>query len=121
MRYVCLIYFDPKRVFDGSQEGDAVLAECGPHEQRLQASGRLVLGQPLALPNEAATVQVRNGKVSVTDGPFIETREMLGGLVVVEARDMNEALQIAAEIPFARLGSIEVRPVPDYSKPRPRL
>ena len=66
-------------------------------------------------------MRVRDGKTSTTDGPFMETREMLGGLIVIEARDLNEAVQIAAEMPYAKLGAIEVRPAIDYSKPRPKL
>ena len=121
MRYVCLIYFDPTKVFDGSAASNAVLAAARAHDQALNANGQLVFAQALALPNEAMTVQVRDGKMSATDGPFMETKEMLGGLIVVEAPDLNAAAQIAAGIPFARLGSIEVRPVPDYTKPRPKL
>ena len=121
MRYVCLIYFDPKKVFDGSAESNAVLAAVGPHDKALKAKGQLVFAQALAMPAEAMTVQVRDGKMSVTDGPFIETKEMLGGLVVIEALDLNSAVQIAAGIPFAQLGSIEVRPVPDFTKARPKL
>jgi hypothetical protein len=64
---------------------------------------------------------MRDGKMSATDGPFMETKEMLGGLVVIEARDLNDALRIAASMPHARLGHIEVRPVIDYSSPRPKL
>jgi hypothetical protein len=67
------------------------------------------------------TVQVRDGKMSATDGPFMETKEMLAGFLVVEARDLNEAVRIAAGIPLARVGSVEVRPFVDFSKPRPRL
>ncbi len=119
MRYVCLIYFDPKKVFDGSAESNAVLAAAGAHDQAMKANGQLVFAQALAMPQEAMTVQVRDGNMSATDGPFMETKEMLGGLVVIEAPDLNAAAQIAAGIPFAKLGSIEVRPVPDYSKPRP--
>jgi hypothetical protein len=121
MRYVCLIYFDPKKVFDGSAESNAVLAAVGPHDEALRSSGQLVLAQPLALPIEAKTIRVRDGKISATDGPFVETKEMLAGLVVIEAADLNGAVQIAAGIPFAKLGSIEVRPAPDFSKQRPKL
>ena len=121
MRYVCLIYFDPKKVFDGSTESNALLAAVGPHGEALKANGQLIFTQALALPAEAMTVEVRDGKVSATDGPFIETKEMLGGLTVIEAPDLNAAAQLAASIPFAQLGSIEVRPVPGYSKPRPKL
>jgi hypothetical protein len=121
MRYVCLIYFDPKKVFNGSTESDAVLAELGPFAAELKASSQFVAGEPLALPQEAMTVQVRDGKMSATDGPFMETKEMLGGFTVIESRDLNEAVQIAARHPYAKLGFIEVRPVVDFSKPRPRL
>ena len=121
MRYVCLIYFDPQRVFNQSPEAMAVLAEAGPHDDGLKASGHLVMAQALTLPKEAITVQVRDGKMSATDGPFMETKEMLGGFILIEARDLNEAVRIAAGIPFAKLGFIEVRPIVDFSKPRPKL
>ena len=121
MQYVCLIYFDPRKVFDDSPEANAVLAAVGPHNAELKANGQFVMGQALAMPQEAMTVQVRDGKVSTTDGPFMETKEMLGGFTMIEARDLNDAVRIAATIPFAKLGSIEVRPVPDFSKPRPKL
>jgi hypothetical protein len=121
MQYHCLVYFDPQEVFGGSPEANAVLAEIGPHTAALQASGRLVMSQPLNLPQEAITVRMRDGKMSTTDGPFMETKEMLGGLMLIEARDLNEAVAIAAAMPHARLGAIEVRPVIDFSKPRPTL
>jgi len=121
MQYVCLIYFDPKKVFNQSPEANAVLAAAGPYDAELKASGQLLMAQALTLPNEAVTVQVRDGKMSATDGPFMETKEMLGGFILIEARDLNEAVRIAAGIPLAKLGSIEVRPVVDFSKPRPRL
>lgn len=121
MKYACLIYFDPKTVFSQSAEANAVLAEVGPHDAQLRANGQMVMGQALALPSEAITVRVRDGKMSATDGPFMETREVLGGFALVEARDLNEAVRIASGMPFARLGSIEVRPLPDFSNPRPTL
>ena len=121
MRYVCLIYFDPKIVFNQSPESEAVLAEIGPGDQRLRDSGHLVMAQPLTLPNEAMTVRVRDGRMSATDGPFMETKEMLAGFVLLKARDLNEAVQLAGTMPFARLGAIEVRPVVDFSRPRPKL
>ena len=121
MRYVCLIYFDPQKVFNQSPESNAVLAEVGHHDAELKASGHLVTSEALTLPDEAMTVQVRDGKMSASDGPFIETKEMLGGFILIEARDLNEAVRIAAGIPFAKLGFIEVRPVVDFSQPRPKL
>jgi len=121
MRYVCLVYFDPKAVFNQSPEANAVLAASMPYDEELKSSGHLVVSQALALPNEAITVRVREGQASTTDGPFMETKEVLGGFVMIEARDLNEAVRLAAAIPLARLGAVEVRPVPDYSKPRPVL
>ena len=121
MRYVCLIYFDPQQLFDQSAESNAVLAAVGPHDAALRESGRMLASEALELPKNAMTVRQRDGKLSVTDGPFMETKEMLGGFIQIEARDLNEAVQIAAGIPFARLGAVEVRPVVDFSQPRPTL
>jgi len=121
MRYACLIYFDPRKVFDRSPEAEAVLRAVGPHDGALKASGRMVSSVALQLPESARTVAVRDGKISTTDGPFVETKEMLGGLVVIEAADLDEAVRIAAGIPFATLGHVEVRPLVDFSAPRPKL
>jgi hypothetical protein len=121
VQFVCLIYFDPKSVFNQTPEANAVLAQVGPHNDELRANGQFVASQALVLPDEAVTVRVRDGKMSATDGPFMETKEMLGGFIQIEARDIDEAVRIAGGIPFAKLGSIEVRPVVDFSKPRPTL
>ena len=121
MQYACLIYNDPKSVFDDSPEANAVLAQVGPHNDELRANGQFVSSLALVLPRDAVTVRVREGNVSTTDGPFMETKEILGGLVVIEARDLNDAVRIAGTMPFAQLGSIEVRPLIDFSKPRPKL
>lgn len=121
MRFVCLIYFEPQKVFNQSPEAQAVLGAVGAHDAQLKASGHWVTGEALTLPNEAVTVRVRDGKMSTTDGPFMETKEVLGGFTLIEARDLNEAVRIAGGIPFAKLGSVEVRPVVDFSKPRPKL
>jgi len=121
MRYACLIYMEPQKVFNDSPEANAVLAEVRAFDERFKATGHLVLGVPLTLPKEAVTVRVRDGRTSTTDGPFMETKEVLGGLTLIEARDLNEAVQIAAQIPLAKLGAVEVRPLIDFSKPRPKL
>jgi hypothetical protein len=121
MRYVCLVYFDPRKVFDQSAEAMAVLHDSGPYNDELRAGGHMVTNEALQLPDQAMTVQVRDGKMSATDGPFMETKEVLGGFIVIEARDLNEAVLIGAGIPLAKLGSVEVRPVVDFSKPRPKL
>ena len=87
----------------------------------IRRSGHFVGCNRLLPPKAATTVRVRDGKMSSTDGPFMETKEVLGGLVLIEARDLNEAVRIAGGIPLARLGSVEVRPLVDFSKPRPTL
>lgn len=121
MRYACLVYFDPRNVFNQSPEAEAVLREAMPYDEQLRKSGHLVAAEALQLPDSAVTVRVRDGKMSATDGPFLETKEVLGGFILIEARDLNEAIRVAAGIPLARLGSVEVRPVVDFSKPRPQL
>jgi hypothetical protein len=121
MQYHCLVDFDPNEVFSDSPEANAVLAAIGPHEAELRANGHLVMSQPLNMPHEAITVRVRNSKTSTTDGPYIETKDILGGMVLIEARDQNEAVRIAAGMPHALLGAIEVWPAIDFSKPRPKL
>jgi len=121
MRYACLIYYDPKVLFDQSPAAQAVLAQCATHDEVLKASGHFVSAEALELPQSAMTVQVRDGRMSSVDGPFIETREMLGGFIVIEAPDLNEAVRVAAGIPQARLGSVEVRPVVDFSGAPPVL
>ncbi|MDB5541155.1 MAG: hypothetical protein JWQ89_2882 [Devosia sp.] len=117
MRYACLVYFDPTTAFDGSADSNATLGEAEMNRQSLLAGG--VVAEALTLPNEAVTVRVRGGNVSMTDGPFMETKEVLGGFVVIEAEDIEAAARMAATNPMAKLGSVEVRPLVDFSKPRP--
>lgn len=121
MRYICLIYYDARKLFDGSAESNAALGECANHDEKLKESGHFVTGEALELPSSAMTVQVRDGKMSSTDGPFMETREMLGGIIVIDARDLNEAARVASTHPLARIGAIEVRPAVDFSSPPPTL
>jgi len=121
MRYACLVYFDPKKVFNQSQEAETVLRDGDVYLNELRTSGHLVTDGALQLPDQTMTVQVRDGKMSATDGPFMETKEILAGFLVIEARDLNEAVRIGAGIPLAKLGFVEVRPFVDFSKPRPKL
>jgi len=121
MRYACLIYYDPKTLFGGSAEANTALAECANYDVKLTQSGHFVSGEALEMPDTAMTVQMRDGKMSATDGPFMETREMLGGIVMIEAADLNEAARVAAGHPIARIGAVEVRPVVDFSQPPPQL
>ncbi len=121
MQYHCLIYFDPKVVFADTPEARDLHASLPAKIEQLKSSGNLVAMYPLNLPSEAMTVEKRDGRITTTDGPFMETKDILGGLVVIEARDMNDAIRVAGDLPHATLGHIEVRPAIDYSKPRPQL
>jgi hypothetical protein len=105
MKYLCLVYLEKDK---WSAVPDAECANCG---QSLRDRGVLVAAEPLHPVETATTVRVRQGRVTVTDGPFAETKEALAGFYLVEARDLNEAIQYASKIPPAREGSIEVRPV----------
>ena len=119
MKYLCLIYDEEKKVGSMSKsESDAFMGEYFAFTEGIRKSGHYVAGEALQPVQTATTVRVRNGKVSTTDGPFAETKEQLGGFYMIEARDLNDAIQIAAKIPSARLGSIEVRPVVDFTKER---
>jgi len=118
MKYICLIYDEEKKLHALSKtESDALMSEYRAFTASIKESGHWLAGEPLKPVSTASTVRVRNGKLSTTDGPFAETREQLGGFYMIDARDLNEALQIAARIPSAKIGSIEVRPVMDFSKP----
>jgi hypothetical protein len=105
MKYLCLVYLENEK---WHAVPDRECADCG---DGLRNRGMLLAAEPLYPVDTATTVRIRNGKLSVTDGPFAETKEQLAGFYLVEARDLNEAIQIASKIPPAREGSIEVRPV----------
>ena len=117
MKYLCLIYDEEKKLGGMSKtESDAFMGEYFAFTEGIRKSGHYVAGEALQPVQTATSVRVRNGKVSTTDGPFAETKEQLGGFYMIEARDLNDAIQIASKIPSARIGSIEVRPVVDFSK-----
>jgi hypothetical protein len=105
MKYLCLVYGEQKDIEAMTDD------ECMEYDSSLRQSGRCIASEALQPVQTAATVRVRHGKVSVTDGPFAETKEQLAGFYLVEARDLNDAIQIASKIPPARIGSIEVRPI----------
>src|ERR687885_2580026 len=105
MKYLCLVY--------GEEQALANMPDshCLAYDEEIRGSGHCIASEALQPVSTATTVRVRNGKVSVTDGPFAETKEYLAGFYMIEARDLNEAIQIAARIPPATVGSIEVRPI----------
>jgi hypothetical protein len=105
MKYLCLVYLEPDRL---RAVPDAECKACGDD---LRENGYLLAAEALQPVETATTVRIRNGRVSVIDGPFAETKEQLAGFYLIEARDLNEAIQVASRIPPAREGSVEVRPV----------
>ncbi|MBQ0797445.1 YciI family protein [Zhongshania sp.] len=105
MKYLCLVYGEEAKMAEMND------AECMSCVGGLIDSGHFIAGEALQPVETATTLRIRNGKVSYTDGPFAETKEQLAGFYLLEARDLNEALDKAAKIPPARIGSIEVRPI----------
>ena len=105
MKYLCLVYLDEKRLDELPDE------DCVEFDTTIRKSKHCIASEALQSVQTATTVRVRNGKVSVTDGPFAETKEQLAGFYMIEARDLNEAIQIASKIPPARVGCVEVRPI----------
>lgn len=112
MRYMCLVYNDPDKLMAMSEEDLTThVKNCGAWVQEMAASGRNPVSGALQAVSTAATVRVRNGNLSVTDGPFAETKEILGGYTIIEARDLTEAVQLASKLDVARLNTVEVRPM----------
>jgi hypothetical protein len=115
MKYLCLIYGEQANMYDlPAAELDAIAGECRSYDETLRENGRLIASERLQSVKSAATIRTRSGKVSVTDGPFAETKEQLAGFYLIEATDFNEAIRLASKIPPARLGCVEVRPVWNY-------
>ncbi len=119
MKYICLGYIEPGK-FEGMAEDErnAVLDECFEHNDHLRANGHLVAEVALQPPETALTVYWKNGKVATTDGPYAETKEQLGGIQILEARDLNHAIQLVSQLPGFKygLGPIEIRPIVDLSE-----
>ena len=117
MRYLCLIYENEKAWESKPQsELEAIMGEYFAFTEGIRSNGKLVAGEALQPTQTATTVKVRNGKVSTTDGPYAETKEQLGGFYLIDAKDLNDAIQVASKIPGARDGAVEVRPVIDFSQ-----
>ncbi len=116
MKYLCLVYHDEKQL-DAlpRSEYDALVAATLAYDEEIRTSGHFIASNILDYAQTATTIRVRGGKVSVTDGPFAETREQLGGYILIEARDLNAAIRVASKMPPARMGCIEVRPIKDLA------
>jgi hypothetical protein len=118
MRYLCLVHMGPDTFSSLDEAGRRQLdRDSIAYDEDLRAAGHYLAAEALEGPDKAVMVKVRNGEIATTDGPFSETKEHLGGFILIEARDMNEAIRLAAGIPLAKLGAIEVRPI--YSIPDP--
>lgn len=118
MRYVCLVYGEERHLRALSKDGLAALdAASLAHDRSLEESGHLVVAQALKSVTTSRTVRRRNGKTVVTDGPFAETKEQLLGFLMIEAKDLEEALDIAGKVPLAEIGSVEVRAIYDIPEP----
>ena len=116
MKYICLVHFDADEVFGSvlDKAGQVQLdIDSLAYDEELGRSGNLIHAEALQSPDTAVLVRVRDGRTSTTDGPFVETKEQLAGFILIEARDLNDAIRIAAGIPLAKLGTIEVRPIYD--------
>ena len=119
MKYLCLGYLEPGK-FEGmtDDERNAVFDDCFEHNDHLRANGHLLAEIPLQSPETAVTLSWKDGKVARTDGPYAETKEQVGGLQILEARDLNHAIQLVSQLPGFKygLGPIEIRPIVDLSE-----
>src|SRR6202046_769244 len=117
MKYICLGYLKPGKFENMSEsERNTVFDECFSYNDELRKNGHLVAEEPLQPANTAVTVYWKNGKVAVTDGPYAETKEQLGGILVLEARDLNHAIQLISQHPGVKYGPFEIRPVADLNE-----
>ena len=116
MKYLCLFYHEEAKISAiPDVDFDAHIAAVLAHRAELETSGHYIACDALQFVESATTLRVRNGKMAITDGPFVETKEQLGGFYLIEAKDLNEAIRIASKMPPARPGSIEVRPIRELS------
>ena len=122
MKYLVIIYNDPTLLGAmAQQEFDKTMRGCIEHADELKGEGRLLESQQLESPATAKTLRRRNNRLTVTDGPFAETKEILAGFNLIEADNMDEAVRIASEFPWSDVGSIEVRPIRDFEAVRNRV
>ena len=116
MKFICLGYIDPKQWEALSDsERNAMMDECFAYDDELRKGGHFAGGEGLQSPRNATTLRYRNGKVAVTDGPYAETKEQLGGILILEARDLNHAIQLMSKHPGVRFGPFEIRPAEDMT------
>jgi len=118
MKYLCMIYYEEKAPDALTKsEYDALTREALAYDEELRKNGHFLVANALQPVHTARSLRMRNGRTFTTDGPFAETKEHLGGFILIEARDLDEAIRLAARIPPARLGGVEVRPIKELSPP----
>jgi hypothetical protein len=116
MKYICLGYYDEKQFASLSEkERNAMLDTCFDYDDLLRKNGHFSGGEALQSANNATTLRWQNGKVAITDGPYAETKEQIGGILVLEARDLNHAIQLMSKHPGVKIGPFEIRPVADLT------
>ena len=117
MKYICLGYIEPNK-FENLSETDrnAMVDECFTYDDELRKNGHFAGGEALQGPQTAATLRWKDGKVSITDGPYAETKEQIGGILVLEARDLNHAIQLMSKHPGVKAGPFEIRPAADLTE-----
>lgn len=116
MKYICLGYIEPNKFESMSEsERNAMVDECFTYDDELRKNGHFAGGEALQGPQSATTLRWKNGKVSITDGPYAETKEQIGGILVLEARDLNHAIQLMSKHPGVKAGPFEIRPAADLS------
>ena len=117
MKYICLGYIEPNK-FETMPEAErnAMVDECLTYDDELRKNGHFAGGEGLQPPQTAATLRWLDGKVSITDGPYAETKEQIGGILILEARDLNHAIQIMSKHPGVKAGPFEIRPAADLSE-----
>jgi hypothetical protein len=117
MKFICLGYIEPNKFENMSEtERNAMVDECFSYDDELRKNGHFAGGEGLQPPQTAATLRWVNGKVSITDGPFIESKEVIGGILILEARDMNHAIQLMSKHPGVKAGPFEIRPAADLGE-----
>ena len=111
MKYVCLGYYDEKKFNAMSEiEQNVLMEDCFAYDDTLRKNGHWIGGEALQAPGNGATVRLDKGKVKITDGPYAETKELLGGILLIEAKDLNEAIHLMSKHPGLRVGPFEIRP-----------
>ena len=116
MKYICLGYIEPGKFENMSDaERNAMVDECFAYDDELRKKGHFAGGEALQPPQAATTLRWKNGKVSITDGPYAETKEQIGGILILEARDLNHAIQLMSKHPGVKAGPFEIRPAADLT------